>query len=241
MSGILVGVSSHGSAKDYVHKKFKENMLKCVQPWADIIVFGDREIDGLDHIYMDPIHSCWQDDMTYESREEIRKFAADNDYDAFIWQGVDCLYHSEDDFRQFCRAAHLSEFDAIGALTAGRNRPDYAVARRFIGNTKEQVDISTHELNSSKIIPAGFPGADALLVRKSMFLESWMKWDYISWYNQRDIEQNPLCIEEYWCWKTSNSGFTIGLDTGIRTWHVHENGMAARWPGEYTHQDNLCF
>lgn len=233
---LLVGIASHSTAKDYTHAKLLENMEECVTAHADVMTFGDRPIHGLPHYDMPPILSAWQDDYTYESRDMIREYAALNEYDAFIWQGSDCYYSSAHDFSRFIERAEESKYDAVGALTAGRNRPSYAVARRFSGGPV-QYDIPDEELHSGEIVPAGYPGTDAILVKSSLFHLSWKDMDYTPWYRS----DSKLCCEEFWCMKVLELGFKIGLDTSIRTWHVHENGMASRWLGEYTHQDFLEF
>lgn len=235
---LLVGIASHSTAKDYTHKKLEENMTKCVAPYADVMVFGDRSIGNLSYFPMPAIQTTWQDDYTYESRDMIRQYAYANAYDAFIWQGSDCYYASEHDFISFINRAALSDYDAVGALTSGRNKPEYAVARRFV-NGSEQEQINESELKTGEIIPAGFPGADALLVKSSLFDESWKDWKYTSWYLYR--EDHHLCVEEFWCMKVLEKGYKIGLDTSILTWHVHENGMASRWPDQYVDQKTLHF
>lgn len=234
---LLVGIASHSTAKDYTHEKLLENMQACVMPYADVLSFGDRRIPGIDHIDMPYVPSVWSDDMVYESREEIRQYAAENNYDAFIWQGSDCYYHSSVQFQLFVQRAMYSDYDSVGALTPGRNRPDYAVARRFTSG-HEQEEIPHDELTSGRIIPAGYPGTDAILIKPKLFEKSWTDWDYIPWY---EFGPGGLCIEEFWCMKVIQMGYSIGLDTAIRTWHVHETGMAARWPNEFVHQSQLSW
>jgi len=228
---VLVGITSYGTAKSYMDAALYRNMLECVSPLdVDVVVYGDRRVPGLPYAPLDFVPTTWSDDMTYVGRDHIRFVAQRYGYDAFIWQGIDCLYDSAEDFQSFLARADASEYDAIGALTAARNRPDYPVARRFVENTSSQVETSTVELMSGDIIPAGFPGADALLVKSNLFHLSWRDWDYTPWYNYAG--KDPICVEEFWCMKVLNLGYSIGLDTSIRTWHVHETGLAARWPNE---------
>jgi len=234
---ILVGITSYSEAKNYTHKKLVENMETCVQPVADVMTFGDKTIPGIEHFPMPSIPSTWADDYLYEARDRIRSYAAEGDYDAFIWQGSDCYYNSYADFKLFTERAMVSNYDAVGALTAGRNRPDYPVARRFTDGGPAQHEIPEEILLSGTIVDAGFPGADALLVKKNLFNETWKNWYYTPWYEH----PAELCVEEFWCMIVTRMGHRIGLDTFIRTWHVHENGMASRWPMEYEHQDDLVF
>lgn len=237
---ILVGVSSHGPNKNYVHEKFYENMVTCVADFANVVTFGDTPIKDLEHVDLPPVHTMWQDDMTYQSRDVQLHYAEWNDYDALIWQGVDCLYKSKSDFARFIAGAQRGSYDAVGALTAGRNRPDYPIARRYtiVGDSITPNEISHTELYGGRTIYAGFPGADALFIKKQLFGITFDSLNYTPWYTKPD---GGLCVEEVWCAEAIKRGFKIGLDCGVKTWHVHENGMASAWPGEYVNQQELNF
>lgn len=230
----LLGVVNYGSSKQYALPKLYECLEKCVKGHADILFVSDETHPFDTHIEGYGSHSNYSEDMTYFGREFIRKRALNEGYDAFIWQGVDCYYTSKWDFLRFLRRSRAWEYMAVGALTAARSDENVAVARRFTNDkTTEQNDIPKDVLLSSNIVPAGFPGADALLVKRPLMHESWINWEYEPWYKNRDRLPHSLCCEEFWCWKvTKEYGNVIGLDTSVRTWHAHEDGIARRWPGE---------
>jgi hypothetical protein len=241
---ILMGiVDFNPGIKDYALPKLYECLEKCVKYYVDILFISDREHPF--HTQIVPYHGgAYSEDVLIQGREQIRLYAIQEDYDAFIWQGSDCYYISENDFLKFINNAINSSLLAIGALTSARENENYAVARRFVDlYNSEQKDIADWELISGSTVYAGFPGADALFIKKDLFNMSWTNWEnFKPWYELRPTNPHSLCAEEFWCLKVRQKyGDVIGLDTSIRTYHAHEDGWARRWPGEKIRIEDLSF
>jgi len=241
---ILVGIVDYNpGVKDYALPKLYENLEKCVSRSADILFVSDRQ-----HPYPTEIESIkqsfWSEDILYNAREWIRVYAKNHEYDAFIWQGSDCYYASEWDFIRFIRRARRWDCLAVGALTSARTDSSFPVARRFTGVGTAQENIPDIELHSGLLVECyGFPGADALLVKQPLMSESWMQFDnFRPWYELREENPDSLCIEEFWIWKMGKKyPHAFWLDTSVRTWHAHEDGIARRWPGEEKRIEELYF
>lgn len=239
---ILVGVSDFNpGVKDYALPKLYENLEMCVSRHASILFVSDRP-HPFDTFVVDESFGFMSEDILYFAREEIRKWAVSNNYDAFIWQGSDCYYNSEWDFARFIRRANRWDIDGVGALTSARTDSMFPVARRFSGNGTEQKNISDDELSSGCIVPCyGFPGADALLIKGKLMHESLHQFEeFKPWYELREENPHSLCIEEYWIWKLGQK-YNFFVDTSIRTWHAHEDGIARRWKGEESTISELRF
>lgn len=231
----LVGVVDYNpGVKDYALPKLYENLNICVSKSADILFVSDREHPFDTHIVNQP-QSFWSEDILYHGREYVRSYAESNNYDAFIWQGSDCYYASQWDFLRFLRRARRHDIYAVGALTSARTNSMFPVARRFTGVGTKQETISDSELRNPAIISCyGFPGADALLIKQPLISESWMQFDnFRPWYELREENPDSLCIEEFWILKMGKKyPNSFWLDTSVRTWHAHEDGIARRYPGE---------
>lgn len=241
---ILVGVVDYNpGVKDYALPKLYENLEICVKQSADILFVSDRQHSFDTHIVQQP-RSYHSEDILYLAREYIRDYAYKNKYDAFIWQGIDCFYRNKYDFLRFIRRAERWDILAVGALTSARTNSSIPVARRFTGVGTEQQDIPDDELDSGSIVPCyGFTGADALLVKPPLMQESWMQFkNFRPWYELRDENPHSLCVEEFWIYKLGQKYHNaFWIDTAIRTWHVHEDGIARRWPGEERNINDLSF
>lgn len=237
-------VDYNPGVKDYALPKLYENLKTC-QKYVDVVFISDRDHDPFKTKCYPMKQSNWSEDILFHTRNYIRFLAIRGNYDAFIWQGSDCYYDSEIDFLLFIANAVESNFKAIGALTSARTNSYLPVARRFV-NIKvrgQQETISEDELNSGECIEAGFPGADALFVKKDLFGESWFNWkNFKPWYELRDENPHSLCVEEFWCLKVIEKyGNVIGLDTSTKMWHASEDGYARRWPGQIKRIEDLHF
>jgi len=232
---ILVGIADYNpGVKDYALPKLYENLEACVQPHADILFVSDRTHPFPTRIEYQP-QSFMSEDILYETRDFIRSWAATKNYDAFVWQGSDCYYDSEDDFVDLVVSAFKYDYLAVGGLTSARTDSNFPVARRFTGFNHEQKNVPNEELLSGEVVSCyGFPGADALVVRGDLIKESWKQFKgFRPWYELREEDPHSLCIEEFWILKMGlKHGDVFGLNTKVRTWHAHEDGIARRWPGE---------
>lgn len=241
---ILVGVVDYNpGVKDYALPKLYENLNKCVNRHADILFVSDREHPFETHIVPQP-QSFMSEDILYHGREYVRKYAASNQYDAFIWQGSDCYFASQFDFLRFIRRARRWDIFAVGALTSARTNSSFPIARRFTGVGTKQENISDFELRSGFVVSCyGFPGADALLIKQPLMNESWMQFkNFQPWYELREENPDSLCVEEFWIWKMGKKyPNSIFVDTSVRTWHAGEDGWSRRWPGEEKRTEELNF
>jgi len=242
---ILVGVVDYNpGVKDYALPKLYENLAVCVAPFADVLFVSDRDhLNFNTHVINQP-KSFYSEDILYHAREYIRAYASESHYDAFIWQGSDCYYNGAWDFLRFIRRAFRWDALAVGALTCARTDSKLAVARRFTGMGTEQYTIASAELDSGCFVPCyGFHGADALLIKGQLINESWMQFqNFKPWYEIREENPHSLCIEEFWLWKMGvKYPGSIWLDTSIRTWHVHEDGIARQWYGKEKRIEDLTW
>lgn len=241
---ILVGVVDYNpGVKDYALPKLYENLEKCVSRHADILFVSDRE-HPFKTVIKPQKQSFMSEDILYEARDWLSSYSSHEEYDALIWQGSDCYYNSEWDFCRFIRRARRWDILAVGALTSARTDSNFPVARRFTGEGTKQENIPDEELLSGRIVSCyGFPGADALLIKPPLMFESWTQFkNFRPWYELREENPDSLCIEEFWIMKMGKKHpNSIWLDTSVRTWHAHEDGIARRWPGEEKSISELNF
>lgn len=228
---VLVGVVAYGEQKKYVYSKFAEMAEACIAPHADLVVAGDAShgFPATDWIPMRSGIKDYVEDIIMEGREALRIAALEGGYDAYVHQGVDCLYHGRHDFLRLI--SH--DVTIVGALTSARNDAMFPVARRFDFGTdflETQHQIPDHELRSGNMVPAGYPGADALMVKRAALGVGYD--GHTKWYDRVAQGRPNLECEENLLLQLSRKGFDPWLDTNIRTWHVHEDGIARRWPGE---------
>jgi hypothetical protein len=228
----LMGICLFGNSKDYVVPKWYEMYRACCEGLVEPLLVGDRPTEVLPFIAAESPGPT-SEDMLIVGREIVRQEAIKRNSPMFIWQGIDCFYRSREDFVRLLTAAE--EWSApIGALTASRTDSNYAVARRYTDTAGRQEDIPRDELleaiEKDAIIPAGFPGADALVVPWSHY--DFDFGDHLPWYTRLAQGTPNLCAEEFWCLKAIRAGMKVWLHCGIRTWHVHDEDLVARmWPG----------
>jgi hypothetical protein len=231
----LVGIVAYGDSKAYIMPKFNEMLDACIRPVeaVDIAWVSDRHIKNGDfNLIMTGSH-LYVEDMLIEGRELLRKFALQHGYTKLCHQGVDCLWQSQQGFERVL--SH--DVPIVGPLITARNDPDFAVARRFHAEgveppyqyKEEQYDIPEFELESGLLIPSGFPGADAIFYRQDVMDLSFE--GHKPWYLRvRDGETNIECME-YTILNAANRGQAAYVDTMVKVWHVHENGVANMWKG----------
>ncbi len=235
---VLVGVVDYNpGVKDYALPKLYENLKWAVEPYADILFVSDVPRHPFKTLIYNPQfqNRHMSEDLMYYGREAIRDYAFKYKYDAFVWQGSDCYYAHKYDFKDLVQKAFGSKYLAVGGLTSARTDASFPVARRFIGYGHEQRNIPDDELMSGDVVSCyGFPGADALVIRGKLMSESLHQFpEFKFWYELRDKDPHSLCIEEYWILQMGlKYGDVFAVDTNIRTWHAHEDGIARRWPGQ---------
>lgn len=234
--------------------KFFEMLEHVVYPDKDIdVVFA---VDEFRSIKSDQIHvprirdSFWATEIVYYGKQALIKYATEYKYDAFIHQGIDCLYETPLSF-QLLKKTYETYKGMVGALVAGRNRPDYPVCRNFV-HKEGRV---TREQKESKVVPAhvhtspgplmvyGYPGSDATFVERRLLEGVSMK-GYEHWHNRpnKDTPLAELGPEEWFVYSMIKNLKEYPLvDTRVRPWHVHENLMASRYPGEYVPLDSLVY
>ena len=205
------------------------------------------------------VASSYAEDMLAVADKRTQEMAIEDGYKKFVWQDIDCLYASPGDFSRL--VSH--DVDAVGALTCARTDPDTAIARRFLpGTDGEQVDISNEEIieaiNKYRItipvmdgfpeyrdepwlIECGFPGAGALCIDTESTKEIY--WDEMTprWY-QRVAEGRPnICLQEWFIACMEYHGLKTYLDTRVRVFHVDEQSIANRYPGERVPLESLSW
>jgi len=254
VSEILVGIRAFGHRSfDYLIPKFAEMHRACIAPYADTFICGDDQgsrlavalhIPGKKMVFQhEVVGSTYAEDVLEVADELSRQWAIGEGYKKLIWQDLDCFYNSGEDF------VRLSSHDlaGVGALTAGRDSPDYAIARRFVGEDGEQEEIPDSELlaamNKNDLLPSGFPGAGALCLRVEDMKD--LTWsgnpEAIKWYDRVRQGRPGICLQEWYVWEMNKRGAQVYIDTGVRVWHVGEDGIGSRYPGECQHIDGLSW
>lgn len=241
---ILCGIVYYGHGKQYVYPQFINMMNRCMV--MDDVKFAwatdhDPPLPGMspcDYVIpMGPGH-VYVEDMLIDGRDKIRQIGLDEGFDKVLYQGIDCLWQSREDF--LAVASH--DVPVVSALTSARSDSNYAVARRFKLDehyiaepdelapiTLEQEDISDDELNRGGLIRSGFPGADAIFFRNDTLQYDWG--DHDPWYiRQARGGVNVDCME-YTCYKLITLGKRCYVDADRKVWHVHEDGIARMWKG----------
>lgn len=233
---VLLGTIVVGPSKDYAVPKFEE-MCRDLLPDVDVVAVVDHpNRTTLPVIPYPSGASLWATEIVYHAKDSLRDYALFHDYDALIWQGIDCYYNSRHDFDLLVAGAR--DHAIIGGLVAGRNRPDYAVCRHFIGDTMEQFDHLEgkwpNAWNGVRSIP-GYIGSDATLIRRDA-LEMVTMDGYQHWHQIKDtctLTSGALGPEEYFMWSAINRHRIIpALEARCRPWHAHESGLCARYPNE---------
>jgi hypothetical protein len=113
-----------------------------------------------------------------------------------------------------------------------------------------QDDISPDELKTGRMIPAGWPSADNIVIKANMFdYRDVLAPDiYIPWYQRphapfapgnardRNAARGKLASSERFCLEAAKHGGQAWIDTNVKVWHVHESGgtnngpLARLWP-----------
>lgn len=231
--GLLVGIVSYSHAKDYCHENFVEMMRACVLPCLgdddEVIVVGDVPIHGIDATHIErSVDSTYAEDMLADGREFMLDMAADEGFAQMLWQGVDCYWQNKEDFLAVAgRGVSL-----VSALTCGRGDANYAVARRFVDEEGGQEDIPGWELERGGLVPAGFPGADAIFIDEELFVFPF-KEGHIPWYDRVEQGMVNINVEEEWIFNMQRDfGIESFVDADIKVWHHHDvDNMCRMWKG----------
>lgn len=254
---ILVGVTKYTSAKDYILPQFYEMMAECIEPIVgkeNIIVVGDHQ-DEIYHTEIRHVDSSYAEDFLIDSREYIRKLAVAEEYDYMMWQGLDALFQSREDFI----ALLSNKVDIVAPLICSREDSNNAIARRFIYKddqlTTKQEDIGDEELYEGEfelskemqaistyrpaggfsrrapwLVEAGFPGADNIIIHKDCYHIPFAE-GHTPWYDRVEAGQDNVCVEEEWIRRALVAGKKSYVDTSVKVWHCHEDGIARMFKG----------
>jgi hypothetical protein len=250
---VLVGTVISGIAKGYAVPKFEE-MCAALFPDVDVVAVVDHYGQtSLKQVLDDRMSgSVWATEIVYYGKQTLRRYALDHDYDALVWQGIDCYYQSRADFDRLVKGGE--KHPVIGGLIAGRNRPDYAVCRRFVSDTMEQLDHIEGDWPGAFLgvrqVP-GYIGSDATLIRRDALGAVTMT-GYQHWHHIKDSigdkdaggrpESGALGPEEYWMWSAINRHHIIpAIDARCRPWHAHETGDLARYPNQRGRLEDLSW
>lgn len=236
---VLLGTIIAGHSKDYAIPKFEE-MCRDLLPDVDVVVVVEPGVHptGLPCIADERISGTpWATEIVYYGKQLLGHYALEWGYDALIWQGIDCYYHARRDFDLLVEGGE--SFPIVGGLIAGRNLPDYAVCRTFVGDTFEQRDAAIDLWPKRTLACRGYIGSDATLIRRDA-LETVSMAGYQHWHLRKDRDPNVVGPEEYFMWSAINRHHIVPVvDTRVRPWHFHETGLGARYPGETCGLDDL--
>jgi hypothetical protein len=236
---VLVAVSMAGTLKHYSFENFLKMAKACIDPVenVDIIFYCDKyTLDNYEIPYVTSLvgigGNYWADDVIWETHEAALNTARNYNYDAVVFQGLDCFFKSEDDFRRLI----ASEEDIVGAVTMGRKEPEYAVVRDFVKvydgisehgrYTPRQIDVELNHWQHG-LVPCNFPGTEACLINKQCFNIPIQHPKYVMWYEGN--ENQYLCVHEYWMLNAAREGFKAYVDTSIKVWHSDDSGWAHMW------------
>lgn len=241
---ILIGVPFSGTQKNYCIEPFTR-MANAVYHDCDVLFVVDEpgKSQGFDEVVFDTPPSDWCTDICFLGREQLRREAINRGYDYYMWQGIDCWMKSRQEFELLLDLASREKF--VGALVAGRNRPDYPVCRSFktvdgkLTTEQEELDWKSIDLGVELKTP-GFIGGDATIIHKSVFSTVSID-DYIPWETIYTQMENTVCSDEFYTYKAIKSGITPVCHTGVRPWHCHEDLYAARYPGERVHMSEISW
>ena len=248
-ANLLMLIVRYGQEKNYILDKLNECLTACVRrPGVDIVWAGDRPNDDF---AIDP-GLFYTDDIVTPARYWVLQEAARGGYDGVIWQGMDALYQTRDDFT---RLISHRDLPIVSVVISARTDVDYACARRWRVSggilTPCQDDIPPKELASGKIIKAGWPSADNIVIRPEVYecADVLRPEVYIPWYQRqsapfpggnardRNAAHGKLASSERLCFEAAARGHQAYIDTSIRVWHVHESGdpngngpLARLWP-----------
>lgn len=236
---VLLGTIIAGPWKDYSVPKFEE-MCSTLLPDIDVLAVVDEpgRTSLPEGVVGGVAGTMWATEIVYHGKNWLGRYALANGYDALIWQGIDCYYDSRADFDLLVKGAE--DHAIIGGLIAARNRPDYAVCRRFISGTTRQLDHVEADwpqaFQGVRDI-AGYIGSDATVIRRDA-LETVTMDGYQHWH----LDRTPgyLGPEEFFMWSAINRHRIIpAIDARVRPWHAHETGLAARYPNQTRRLEDL--
>lgn len=253
---VLVGITNYGHGKDYVLPHFLEMLEECIAKssidvtvaWACDMPYKEqyRSLPGDIHIEMNPGH-VYVEDMLIQARTAFRLVAqSGTQFDKLLYQGVDCLWQSREDFERVASR----DVPVVSALTCARNDPNYAIARRFVSDDGEQEEVPDEELDIMSrlivepgsvdpLVPTGFPGADAVFFRRDTFHQGLE--NHTPWYQRvQEGRPNIECME-YTVLELQKQGFQAYVDASVKVWHVHENHAANMWPGITVPMESLSW
>lgn len=247
---VLIAVSSAGTLKHYMEEPFLNWLKKEVLPidGVEVIVYGDRALDGLPFHPVDIGGNKWADDVIWATHEAALETARNYNFDAVVFQGLDCITTRPGDYKRFLEAYTGSDrYDIVAPIQMGRKTPDYPVVRNWVEKdipivdgsgvknliyiSSKQEDVTADSLNEKIVykierIPVGFPGTEMCLINKQCFNIPIQHPDYIMWYTSEE-ERYYLCVHEFWMLNAARQGFQAWVDTTIQTAHCDDSGLAA--------------
>ena len=222
----VIDVRGPGDPKAYAREKNRAMLAKIAER-EDVDVFIQDETN------LPPEKLTWCDEITYEARESLRQHFLDGDWGALVFIGMDCFFASSRDWYLFVVGAIGTGHDVVGALTVGRTRPDYPIARRLNGGVQQ--DVPHHELQGydKRYVRCTYPSTDNVFVsRRALEAVPVADPDYVMWYKrgvQHTEGTSVLATDENWCANMERAGMSIVVDTHVTTYHVSEDGMAHRF------------
>ncbi len=244
-----MGVVLSGHSKDYAIPKFIEMADKYIVGKCPIIFVVDEYRSDIPYrqIKIKSMQGTfWCTEIVYHGKEELKRFVVDSAYTHLIWQGIDCYYHSEEDFDRLLRCAGI--WDITGALVAGRNRASYPVCREFVYDNQGKITTAQREVKQwvldidTPIINTGYIGSDATSISKRA-LEAIDTSGYEHWHLRpnRDTPLGELGPEEWFMYRAIKQGYMPVVDPGNRPYHAHEDGTVVRYKGLTYRLEELVF
>lgn len=243
-----------GLPKSYAVPYFKKMVDKCM-PNVDFLVavpfkgaFGESfQFEEL--VIEDPaMESGWATEIVHCAKGKLVAEAYERGYDAILWQGIDCFYDSREDWEKLMSLAQ--DHDFVGAVVAGRNRPDYPVCREFKHTeynkfSTEQVEVDEaaahfYVMEGIARRTHGYIGSDATIISREAFSQISMD-GYQHWHLFKDMIPHCIGPEEFYTYEALSKGIIPIAHYGVRPWHMHEDRFASRYPGERVHGDELPF
>lgn len=247
----LVGAVLVGPGKVYAQKLFERHARTVLREFDVLVAVDQLGRTSLKEVQFKPNDpGVFATTIVEHGKEALRQHALQNNFDALVWQGFDMFYRNRYDFEQLLKAC-TPDRPVVSALQAGRNRPDYPVCREFIPVETGKGMLTTvqrelpptllHDaLRAGKIVKVrGYPGSDATVIRREV-LETVSMEGYEPWVARRRHDEHALGPEEFWCWSAiTRNAIVPRLHTGVRPYHLHEDGYAARYPGERVSEDEV--
>jgi hypothetical protein len=234
---VLVGVVISGEQKAYAVPKFEE---MCATLFPDIPVMAVVDEPGrtsLPFVVDARMHgSPWATEIVYYGKETLKRWALRWGTDALIWQGVDCYYTSRSEIDQLLEDAEA--FPIVGGLVAARTDENLAVCRTYDDPPKWFHPNGRYGLHSVR----GYIGSDATVIRRDVLKRVSMD-GYRHWHLARTVGDDYSADgpEEFFMRQAIRAGICPVVDSRVRPWHVHEDGVARRYPGQLSRIEDLCW